>query len=377
MKMLMGVAAVAAGVCAGTAAHAARAERSDFGTTPEGTLVESVVLTSAAGISARIITYGATLQSLLVPDRDGRLADIVLGYTSLDDYIGHPQFFGATVGRYANRIANGEFSLDGKRYSLAKNNGPNALHGGVRGFDKVVWGIAEVTSGSVASVTLTYVSPAGEEGYPGTLRTRLTYSLDDTGTLTTSYEATTDAPTIVNLSHHSLFNLADVRSGRSVLGQQLLINADQFTPVDAGLIPTGELRPVAGTPFDFTESREIGARIRDASDEQIRVGRGYDHNYVLRGGVTPTPKLAARMEDPVSGRVMELFTTEPGVQVYSGNFLDGTVVGKGSVVYRQGDGLALEPQKFPDSPNQPSFPSTRLDPGETYRQISSYHFSVR
>jgi len=377
MKMLMGVAAVAAGVCAGAAAHAARAERSDFGTTPEGSLVESVMLTSPAGISARIITYGATLQSLLVPDRDGRLADIVLGYTNLDDYIRHPQFFGATVGRYANRIAGGEFSLDGRRYSLAKNNGPNTLHGGVRGFDKVVWGIAEVTSGSVASVTLTYVSPAGEEGYPGTLRTRLTYSLDDAGTLTTSYEATTDAPTIVNLSHHSLFNLADVRLGRSVLGQRLLINADQFTPVDAGLIPTGELRPVAGTPFDFTESHEIGARIRDASDEQIRVGRGYDHNFALRGGTTPTPKLAARMEDPVSGRVMELFTTEPGVQVYSGNFLDGTVVGKGSVVYRQGDGLALEPQKFPDSPNQPSFPSARLDPGETYRQISSYHFSVR
>jgi aldose 1-epimerase len=378
IKTLVRVAALAAGVCAAAGAHAARATRADFGTTPDGTPVEAVVLTSAAGITARIITYGATLQSLLVPDRDGRTADVVLGYPDLDGYVRRPQYFGATVGRYANRIAGAGFDLGGRHYLLAANDGPNALHGGERGFDKVVWRISDMTSAAAAaaSVTLAYVSPDGEEGYPGTLRTRVTYSLDDDGILTTSYEATTDAPTVVNLTHHSLFNLAGVLSGRSVLGQRLMVSADEFTPVDATLIPTGERRPVAGTPFDFTESREIGARMRDASDAQIVVGRGYDHNFVLRGGVVQTPRLAARMEDPVSGRVMELFTTEPGLQVYSGNFLDATVIGKGDVAYRQGDGLALEPQKFPDSPNQPSFPSARLNPGDTYRQVSWYRFSV-
>ncbi|MGD8808435.1 MAG: aldose epimerase family protein [Gammaproteobacteria bacterium] len=378
IKTLVRVAAFAAGVCAAAGAHAARATRAEFGATPDGTPVEAVVLTSAAGITARIITYGATLQSLLVPDRDGRIADVVLGYADLDGYVRRPQYFGATVGRYANRIADAGFDLDGRHYALAANDGANALHGGERGFDKVVWRISDMTSAAAAaaSVTLAYVSPDGEEGYPGTLRTRVTYSLDDDGILTTSYEATTDAPTVVNLTHHSLFNLAGVLSGRSVLGQRLMVSADEFTPVDATLIPTGERRPVAGTPFDFTESREIGARMRDASDAQIVVGRGYDHNFVLRGGVVQTPRLAARMEDPVSGRVMELFTTEPGLQVYSGNFLDATVIGKGDVAYRQGDGLALEPQKFPDSPNQPSFPSARLNPGDTYRQVSWYRFSV-
>jgi aldose 1-epimerase len=235
--------------------------------------------------------------------------------------------------------------------------------------------VRAIDNGDSASVTLGYVSADGEEGYPGTLKVSVTYALDDAGTLTTYYEATTDRPTVVSLTNHSLFNLAGVGSGRDILDERLLINANAYTPVDAGLIPTGELRGVAGTAFDFREITEIGARIRDGGDEQIVIGRGYDHNFVLNGGVTTAPKLAARLEDTGSGRVMEMFTTEPGLQVYSGNFLDGTVVGKARRVYRQADGLALEPQKFPDSPNQPSFPSARLDPGQTYRQISYFRFS--
>jgi aldose 1-epimerase len=374
MKFSAGVAAVAAGLCA-AGAHAAEATRAPFGTTPEGTAVEAVTL-KAGGISARIISYGATLQSLFLPDKTGHLADVVLGYDDLAGYVAKPQYFGATVGRYANRIAGARFVLDGKTYSLAANDGPNALHGGLKGFDKVVWTIAEVKSGAAASVRLTYTSRDGEEGYPGTLKVSVTYSLDDSRTLTTSYEATTDAPTIVNLTNHSIFNLAGVPAARSILDHRLMVSADAYTPVDAKLIPTGELRGVAGTPFDFRQPTAIGARIRDATDPQIVLGRGYDHNFVLRGGVTPTPKLAAQVEDPISGRVVELYTTEPGVQVYTGNFLDGTTPGKAHVVYRQGDGLALEPQKFPDSPNHPAFPSARLDPGQTYRQVSYYRFSV-
>ena len=375
MRLWTGIVAMAAGMgVIGT--YAAEATREPFGTTPDGVVVEAVTLRASDGISARVLSYGATLQALLLPDRMGDLADVVLGYDNLADYVAKPQFFGSTVGRYANRIAGARFALDGKTYTLAANNGPNALHGGTRGFDKVVWTVTEVESGPVASVTLTYKSRDGEEGYPGTLTASVTYSLDENRTLTTRYEATTDRPTIVNLTNHSLFNLAGVPAHRSVLDHRLMVNADSFTPVDATLIPTGELRSVAGTPFDFRFSTVIGARIRDATDAQIAIGRGYDHNFVLRGGVTPTPKLAARVEDPASGRVVELHTTEPGVQVYTGNFLDGTITGKSSVVYRQGDGLALEPQKFPDSPNHAAFPSARLDPGQTYRQTSYYRFSV-
>jgi aldose 1-epimerase len=347
-----------------------------FGTMPDGTAVEAITLTASNGITARVITYGATLQSLLVPNREGQFDDIVLGYSNLADYIAKPQYFGATVGRFANRIANARFRLDGRTYALAANNGPNALHGGKRGFDKVIWSVNAINSGDGASVTLGYLAADGEEGYPGALTVSVTYALDEAGTLTTAYEATTDRPTVVNLTHHSLFNLAGAASSRDILKQRLLVNANAYTPVDARMIPTGELRDVAGTAFDFRESSEIGARIRDGNEEQIVIGRGYDHNFVLNGGVTETPKLAARVEDAGSGRVMDVFTTEPGLQVYSGNFLDGTVVGKEHTVYRQAHGLALEPQKFPDSPNQPSFPSARLDPGQTYRQTSYYRFSV-
>lgn len=376
MKLSAEIAVLVAGACVTGISSAATATRTAFGTTADGAPVAAVTLTNSGGISARIIAYGATLQSLRLPDRSGRLADVVLGYPDLNGYIDRPQYFGATVGRFANRIAGARFSLDGRVYSLAQNNGPNSLHGGNKGFDKVVWTIAEIASGPVASVRLTYVSADGEEGYPGRLTASITYSLGDDGTLTTRYEATTDKPTIVNLSHHSLFNLAGLEGGRGVLGQRLTINADAYTPVDDTLIPTGEIRSVAGTPFDFRASHAIGERIRDGSDPQIVIGRGYDHNFVLNGGTTETPRLAARLEDPVSGRVLELYTTEPGLQVYSGNFLDGTVIGKANRVYRQGDGLALEPQKFPDAPNQPSFPSARLDPGQTYRQTSYYRFSV-
>ncbi|MGD2166939.1 MAG: aldose epimerase family protein [Gammaproteobacteria bacterium] len=370
------IATLVAGVIVSSHCWGAEATRAAFGATPDGTPVEAVTLSNARGVSARIIAYGATLQSLNLPDRAGRIEDVVLGYPDLDGYVAKPQYFGATVGRFANRIAGAAFSLDGRVYSLAANNGPNSLHGGNQGFDKVVWRITDVTSGPEASVTLRHISADGEEGYPGTLTATITYALTDDGTLTTSYLATTDKPTIINLSHHSLFNLAGIASGRSVLDQQLMVRADTYLPVDEELIPTGELRSVTGTPFDFRDSTAIGSRIRDGRDRQIVIGRGYDHNFVLNGGVTVTPKLAARMTDPVSGRVLELYTTEPGLQVYSGNFLDGTVTGKADRIYRQGDGLALEPQKFPDAPNQPAFPSARLDPDQTYRQTSYYRFSL-
>jgi aldose 1-epimerase len=356
--------------------HAASATRAGFGALPDGTPVEAVTLSTAAGIRATVISYGATLQSLELPDRDGHVDDVVLGYSDLDGYVTRPQYFGATVGRFANRIAGARFNLDGESYTLAANNGPNSLHGGARGFDKVVWTITNVASGGEASVTLRYVSPDGEEGYPGMLTTDVTYALDDDGTLATRYEATTDRPTIVNLSHHSLFNLAGAGGTRGVLGHRLTIAAAAYLPVDDGLIPTGEIRGVAGTPFDFRAPRLIGDRIRDGRDRQIAIGRGYDHNFVLDAGATATPTLAARLEDPVTGRALELYTTEPGLQVYSGNFLDGTTAGKSGRIYRQGDGLALEPQRFPDTPNQPEFPSARLDPGETYRQTSYYRFPL-
>lgn len=357
--------------------HAATATQAPFGTTPDGVPVAAVTLAGAHGISARIITYGAALQALEVPDRTGHADDVVLGYPDLAGYLERPQFFGATIGRYANRIAGAAFELDGVRYALAANNGANTLHGGRKGFDKVVWTIADVSNEPEASVTLTYVSPDGEEGFPGTVNVRVVYALSDDDRLTIRYEATTDRPTIINLSNHSYFNLAGLDAGRSGLDQSLMIDADAFLPVDAEQIPTGELRPVAGTPFDFRQSRRIGARIRDAGDSQLMTGRGYDHNFVLNAGATETAKLAARLSDPVSGRVMELFTTEPGLQLYSGNHFNGTVVGKGNRTLRQSDGIALEPQKFPDSPNRPEFPSARLDPGETYRHTSYFRFSLR
>ncbi len=358
-----------------SAVMAAEARRAAFGVLSDGRKVEAVELVNANGMSARVLTLGATLQALSVRDRAGKSADIVLGYDTAAEYLAKPQFFGVTVGRYANRIAKGKFTFDGKTYTLAVNDGPNHLHGGKVGFDKVLWTIDSVKSGSPASVVMSYTSPDGEEGFPGTLKVRATYSLSDDDDLTIDYQATTDKPTIVNITNHAYFNLAGEGSNSDILGHRLMLAADAFTPVDSTLIPTGEIKPVAGTPFDFRKPMQIGARIRDGRDQQLRFGRGYDHNFVVNGAAG-TLRLAARVEDPSSGRVMELLTTAPGVQFYSGNFLDGTSVGKSGLIYRQSDALCLEPQVFPDAPNQPGFPSARLDPGQTYNNSMVFRFST-
>ncbi|MCJ2139597.1 aldose epimerase family protein [Methylobacterium sp. E-066] len=357
-------------------AQAAEPVRTVFGTLPDGRTVEEVMLTNGKGVTARVIAWGALLRSLEVPDRAGKPADIVLGYTDLATYLDKPKRFGVTVGRYANRIRGGRFTLDGRTYTLATNDGPNTLHGGTAGFDKRLWTITEVKGGATPSVTLRYVSPDGEEGFPGTLTVTATYALDATNTLTINYQATTDKPTVVNLTNHSFFNLAGEGSGRSVLDQILTIPAERYTPVDATQIPTGAHVPVAGTPFDFRKPTVIGSRIRDGRDIQIVRGRGYDHNWVVTDAPTAELHLVAKVEDPHSGRVLEVASNQPGVQFYTGNFIDATVVGKSGLVYRQSDALAIEPELFPDTPNQPAFGSARLDPGATYRNVITYRFSA-
>lgn len=346
-------------------ALAAEAQTNDFGALADGTRIEAVELTNRHGLSARLMTLGATLQALSVPDANGESADVVLGYDEPQQYLDEPQYFGASVGRYANRIAHGRFTLDGREYQLPTNDGPNHLHGGPQGFDKVVWTLAEAESGSPARAVFTYVSPDGEQGYPGRLEVTAIYSLSDDNELSIEYRAVTDAPTIVNITNHSYYNLAGATGDASILDHRLTLFADRFTPVDATLIPTGERRAVAGTPFDFRTARRIGSDIRDGKSEQLRFGRGYDHNFIVNGEAGEL-RPAARLVDPESGRVMELLVTAPGVQFYSGNFLDGTTVGKGGRIYRQGDALCLEPQVFPDAPNHADFPSARLDPGDTY-----------
>lgn len=354
----------------------AMVRRRDFGTLADGTRVEAIDLHSASGVSATIITHGATLQALRAPDRDGRIADVLLGYDNARDCSGHPNFFGVTVGRYANRIAGGRFTLDGRSYPLAQNNGPNNLHGGPEGFDRRLWTVLSVTDGPRPGVTLGLVSPDGDQGFPGTFTAEVTYALDDAGHLFIDMSGETDAPTIVNMTNHATFNLAGEASSGGIIHHLLTIAASHFTPVGPDLIPDGRLAPVAGTPFDFRAPRAIAQAIRDGRDEQIVYGRGYDHNFALDKGLTCTPELAARLEDPHSGRVLEVFTTEPGLQVYTGNFLDGTLAGKGGRLYRMGDGIALEPQKFPDTPNQSAFGSARLDPGEPYLHRMIYRLSV-
>lgn len=356
-------------------ALAAKAARSAFGTLSDGAPIEAAELSTSRGLSARIITLGATLQALSVPDARGESADVVLGYAEPQQYLDDPQYFGATVGRYANRIANGRFTLDGEEYTLPTNDGPNHLHGGPQGLDKVVWTLAELESGTPARAVFTYVSPDGEMGYPGRLELTAVYSLGDDNVLTIEYRATSDAPTIVNVTNHAYFNLAGAAGDSNVTEHLLTLHADRYTPVDATLIPTGEKRPVGGTPFDFRAAKPIGRDVRDGEDEQIRRGRGYDHNFIVNGEAGEL-RPAARLEDPGSGRIMELLVTAPGVQFYSGNFLDGTTVGKYGRVYRQGDGLCLEPQVFPDSPNRPDFPSARLDPGDTYMNRMVFRFST-
>ena len=356
--------------------QAATAQSALFGMLADGTAVQSVLLTNEHGIRARIISYGATLQSLEAPDRQGNEADIALGFDNLTGYLEHPNYFGATVGRYANRIANGTFSLDGKTYQLTLNDKSNSLHGGVRGFDKQNWAIVAVRSGALASVTLALTSPAGDQGYPGNLHVTVTYTLDETNRLGIDFRAATDAPTVVNLTNHSLFNLAGEGSSRDITGERLTIPAAHYTPVNAALIPTGELRAVAGTAFDFQHGRVIGDGIRDGRDMQILYGRGYDINFALDAGMTSQQKLAARLVDPISGRVLEVWSTQPGLQVYTGNFIDGTVAGKAGHLYRMGDGIALEPQKFPNAPNLPAFISAQVSPAMPYHHQMSFRLST-
>jgi aldose 1-epimerase len=358
------------------AAHAADAVRAQAGRLRDGTAVEAITLRNARGVSARILTYVATLQSLRAPDRNGRVADIVLGYDDVESYQQRPNYFGVTVGRYANRIAGGRFALDGRTYQLTRNDTTNSLHGGTEGFDKRNWRIVSLSSGPVARVVLALISPDGDQGYPGRLEVTVTYSLNDAGDLAIAFEAATDAPTIVNLTNHAIFNLAGEGAPGGTARHRLTIPANAYTPVDERLIPTGELRLVQRTVFDFRQGRMIEQGIRDGTDPQIRLGRGYDHNFVLDKGVTARPELAARLEDLDSGRVLEVLTTEPGVQLYTGNFLAGTVAGKSGHLYRMGDGIALEPQRFPDSPNRRAFPSARVDPGTPYRHVMIYRVSV-
>jgi aldose 1-epimerase len=362
----------------GSASEAAAATpaitRTGFGRTPDGQPVESFTLTNARGIEVRAITFGDIIVSVRVPDRDGRLDDVVLGHDDLDGYLAKSAYLGALVGRYANRIAGGRFTLDGRTYPLATNNGPNHLHGGVRGFDKHVWKAEPFERPGAAGVVFTRRSPDGEEGYPGNLDVRVTYTLSDRNDLSFEYFATTDKPTVVNLSQHSYFNLAG-DGKRDVLGHELTIDADRFTPVDKTLIPTGVLAPVAGTPFDFRKPTAIGLRI-GADDEQLRIGGGYDHNFVLnrrREGLTH----AARVFEPTTGRTMDIATTEPGVQFYTGNFLDGSIKGKGGRAYGRRYGFCLETQHFPDSPNRARFPSTVLRPGQQYRSQTVLTFGTR
>ena len=357
-------------------AGAAQARRAAFGALADGTRIEAVDLTSRSGIRVRIITLGARIQSLYAPDRTGKLGDIVLGFATPQQYFDDANYFGATVGRFANRIGKGRFTLDGHVYQLSVNDHGNSLHGGTRGFDKRVWKIDAVHSGPSASVVMSYLSPDGEEGYPGTLRVTATYTLNDSGALRIDYGATTDKPTIVNMSGHSYFNLASSPADFSTMRDLLQINASHYTPVDDVLIPTGAIAPVAGTPLDFRKPTPIGQRIRDGRDQQIRYCHGYDMNFVLDGR-PGTLRLAARVQDPLSGRVLEVYTTAPGVQFYSGNFLSGAFVGKHGIVYRQGDAVVLEPQDFPDAPNHPNFPSATLRPGATYHNVIEYRFSVR
>jgi aldose 1-epimerase len=348
-------------------------ESSPFGTTAQGAPVERWRLDNGAGLSVAILTYGGIVQSIEIPDRDGKRANVALGFATLAPYLERHPHFGTITGRYANRIAGAGFSLDGKRHGLAANDGPNSLHGGPEGFGRRVW-TARAAAGGDAGVTLSYDSADGEEGFPGRLMTEVTYRVTAANELSIDYRATTDRLTVVNLTNHTYFNLAGEGTG-SILGHELQLAAKHFTPVNATLIPTGELRPVAGGPFDYVRPTAIGARIRD-NDEQLRFGHGYDHNWVLDKPEPGALTLAARVHDPESGRIMEVHTTEPGLQFYAGNFLDGTLVGTSSRSYRQSDGFCLETQHFPDSPNQPAFPSTALRPGEVYRTTTIYRFTT-
>jgi len=355
------------------ASEAPSVMRRHFGNLPDGREVYAFTLDNGRGIRLEAITYGGIIVTLQTPDRTGQPGDIVLGYDDLAGYLAETPYFGAIIGRYGNRIGNAEFALDGQRYRLAANNGPNHLHGGVMGFDKVLWAASPFARGDSIGVVFRYTSPDGEEGYPGDLAATVTYTLTADGSLVFDYQATTDKPTPVNLTQHSYFNLAG-DGARDVLDHVLTARADSFTPVDSTLIPTGEIAPVEGTPFDFRAPTAIGARI-GAADRQLEFGGGYDHNFVLsRGGDALAH--AAHVYEPTTGRTLDVYTTEPGLQFYSGNFLDGSLVGKSGHVYEHRYGFCLETQHFPDSPNQPAFPSTILRPGEEYRSRTVLKFGV-
>ena len=346
-----------------------------FGDLPDGGEATLYTLTNSNGLMMKVTDYGAIVTELHIPDRDGHFTDIVLGYDKLEDYLIETPYFGCVVGRYGNRIGKGRFSIDGIAYQLTINDNDNHLHGGNRGFDKVLWESQAASTGDSASVTFHYMGGDGEEGYPGNLSTTVVYTLNDNNEFIISYEATCDKPTVVNLTHHSYFNLRGQGRG-TILDHELTLNADRYTPVDSGLIPTGELAPVEGTPMDFRMARPIGSRI-ESDFEQLQLGGGDDHNWVLNTNNESTLNFAARLYDPDSGREMEIWTEEPGIQFYSGNFLDGTLKGKGGAVYHFRYGLCLETQHFPDSPNQKNFPSTRLNPGETYSTKTIHRFSTQ
>lgn len=349
--------------------------KQEFGKTAEGTPVDLYTFSNANGVKTSVMTYGATWVSMIVPDKNGKAEDVLLGFDNLDGFIGKTNpYFGAVVGRYGNRIAKGKFTLDGKEYTLAVNNKENHLHGGIIGFGKVVWKAEEIKVDGNPGVKLTYVSKDMEEGYPGTLTATVTYSLDNKNQFRIDYQATTDKATVLNLTNHAYFNLDGEGSG-DILGHELQLNADHFTPTDVGLIPTGDITPVKGTPMDFTKPSKIGARIEDKY-EALVLGGGYDHNYVLNskdGSLAQGGKVVG----PKSGRVLEFYTTQPGVQFYTGNFLDGTAKGKGGKVYNKRYGFCLETQHFPDSPNHPKFPTSVLKPGETYKQTTVFKFSAK
>jgi aldose 1-epimerase len=357
----------------GAAAPARGVIRAAFGKTANGIPVEIYTLTNANGIELRAMTYGGIITSLKVPDRSGHIGDIVLGFDTIDSYLKDSPYFGALIGRYGNRIAKGQFTLGGTTFKLATNNGPNHLHGGMKGFDKVLWNAMQAAGPDGVSVTFTRTSPDGEEGYPGNLQVSVRYMLTDKNELMIDYRATTDKATPVNLTQHSYFNLA-ADSG-DILGHELMLNASRYTPVDETLIPTGELAPVEGTPFDFRKATAIGARI-DADHVQLKNGKGYDHNWVLNRTGAGLQR-AAFVVEPKSGRTMDIATTEPGIQFYSGNFLDGTITGKGGQVYKHRAGFCLETQHYPDSPNRPDFPSTILQPGQTYASKTVFTFGVQ
>jgi aldose 1-epimerase len=349
---------------------------SEFGKTKDGDTIYRFLLTNKKNVEASVISYGATLVSLKVPDRNGKIGDVVLGYDSLDGYERGKSYFGGTIGRYGNRIAGGQFTLDGTVFHLPKNDGLNSLHGGTTGFNKRVWTGVDRSRADAQVLDLSYTSPDGEEGYPGTLQVKVTYTLPaETNELRIDYSASTDKDTVLNLTNHSYFNLSGAASLK-IVDHQLLLRAREFIPVDSTLIPTGELRPVDGTPFDFRKPTAIGAQINQ-DDEQLRFGKGYDHNWVLEEAGKGGLKLAAQVFEPTSGRVLEVDTTEPGIQFYSGNFLDGKDRGKGGEFYAHRTGFCLETQHFPDSPNHPNFPSTELKPGQTYRSTTVLRFSTR